>query len=111
MGISISSYISSNICLVYFQPMLLICNYFASKMNDFFILKHLSLSQVFSALNSIMMLILEKEMATPPPPVFLPGEFHGQRSLGGYSPWGARVGHHLVTNLQPHDVNTTIPIF
>ena len=25
-------------------------------------------------------------------PVFLPGEFHGQRSLGGYSPWGCRVG-------------------
>ena len=23
-----------------------------------------------------------------PTPVFLPGEFHGQRSLGGYSPWG-----------------------
>ena len=22
------------------------------------------------------------------PPVFLPGEFHGQRSLVGYSPWG-----------------------
>ena len=22
-----------------------------------------------------------------PPPVFLPGEFHGQRSLVGYSPW------------------------
>ena len=21
-------------------------------------------------------------------PVFLPGEFHGQRSLAGYSPWG-----------------------
>ena len=21
-------------------------------------------------------------------PVFLPGEFHGQRSLVGYSPWG-----------------------
>ena len=21
-------------------------------------------------------------------PVFLPGEFHEQRSLGGYSPWG-----------------------
>ena len=21
-------------------------------------------------------------------PVFLPGEFHGQRSLTGYSPWG-----------------------
>ena len=23
-----------------------------------------------------------------PSPVFLPGEFHGQRSLAGYSPWG-----------------------
>ena len=23
-----------------------------------------------------------------PPPVFLPGEFHGQRSLAGYNPWG-----------------------
>ena len=35
---------------------------------------------------------LEKEMATTP--VFLPGEFHGQRSLMGYSPWGSqRVRH------------------
>ena len=31
-------------------------------------------------------LLEKKGMATPP--VFLPGEFHGQRSLGGYSPWG-----------------------
>ena len=23
-----------------------------------------------------------------PTPVFLPGEFHGQRSLAAYSPWG-----------------------
>ena len=23
-----------------------------------------------------------------PTPIFLPGEFHGQRSLAGYSPWG-----------------------
>ena len=23
-----------------------------------------------------------------PIPVFLPGNFHGQRSLAGYSPWG-----------------------
>ena len=23
-------------------------------------------------------------------PVFLPGEFRGQRSLGGYSPWGVK---------------------
>jgi len=29
---------------------------------------------------------LEKEMAIPP--VFLPGKFHGQRSLVSYSPWG-----------------------
>ena len=25
-----------------------------------------------------------------PPPVFLPGESHGQRSLTGYSPWGCK---------------------
>ena len=25
-----------------------------------------------------------------PIPVFLPGKFHGQRSLAGYSPWGHR---------------------
>ena len=23
-------------------------------------------------------------------PVFLPGKFHGQRSLAGYSPWGCK---------------------
>ena len=23
-----------------------------------------------------------------PAPIFLPGEFHGQRSLAGYNPWG-----------------------
>ena len=28
--------------------------------------------------------------ARQPTPVFLPGEFHGQRSLGGYSPWGCK---------------------
>ena len=27
-------------------------------------------------------------------PVFLPGEFHGQRNLGGYRSWGCRrVAH------------------
>ena len=25
-----------------------------------------------------------------PTPVFLPGEYHGQRSLVGYSPWGCK---------------------
>ena len=28
--------------------------------------------------------------AWQPTPVFLPGEFHGQRSLVGYSPWGQK---------------------
>ena len=32
--------------------------------------------------------LLEKETATQPTPVLLPGESHGQRSLVGYSPWG-----------------------
>ena len=36
---------------------------------------------------------LEKEMATQLTPVFLPGEFHGQRSLAGYSPWGHKESH------------------
>ena len=36
-----------------------------------------------------------------PTPVFLPGKFHGQRSLVGYSPWSCkRVGHDLVTKQQ-----------
>ena len=34
---------------------------------------------------------LEEEIQ--PPPVFLPGEAHEQRSLAGYSPWGLRVRH------------------
>ena len=31
---------------------------------------------------------LEKGMATQP--LFLRGEFHGQRTLAGYSPWGCK---------------------
>ena len=31
---------------------------------------------------------LQKEWL--PIPVFLPGEFHGQRSLAGHSPWGCK---------------------
>ena len=34
-------------------------------------------------------------------PVFLPGKFHGQRSLAGYSPWGHRVRHNWVTKPLP----------
>ena len=32
--------------------------------------------------------LLEKECQ--PTPVCFPGEFHGQRSLDGYSPWGRK---------------------
>ena len=34
---------------------------------------------------------------------FLPGESHVQWSLVGYSPWGCRVGHDLVTEQQQHN--------
>ena len=34
-----------------------------------------------------------------PAPVFLPGEFHGQRSLMGYSPWG-----HEESNMTEHTI-------
>ena len=40
---------------------------------------------------------LVKGMTTPTL-VFLPGEYHGQRSLVGYSPWGHRIRHDWVTN-------------
>ena len=33
------------------------------------------------------------ERLPTPTAVFLPGEFHGQRGLVGYSPWGRRVRH------------------
>ena len=33
---------------------------------------------------------LEKGKEWQPTPVFLPGEFHEQRSLTGYSPWGCK---------------------
>ena len=34
-----------------------------------------------------------------PTPVFLPGEFHGQRSLAGYSPWGRKERLTLLLHL------------
>ena len=47
--------------------------------------------------------LLEKEMATTP--VFLPGKFHGRRSLVGYSPWDHKESDtterlHLLAHLQ-----------
>ena len=44
-----------------------------------------------------------------PTPVFLPGEFHGQRIWAGYSPWGhTRVRQNLVT--KKHDHQNFIPL-
>ena len=34
---------------------------------------------------------IPKRRKWQPTPVFLPGEFHGQRNLEGYSPWGHKV--------------------
>ena len=45
----------------------------------------------------------------PPTPGFLPGESNGQRSLAGYSPWGRRVGHDVMTAppTQPLSISTS----
>ena len=37
--------------------------------------------------------------------VFLSGEFHGQRSLVGYSPWGHKKSDTIVTNSRPVTTN------
>ena len=41
----------------------------------------------------------------PSTPVFLPGEFHGQRSLRGYSPWGCKESD--TTERQSNMINCT----
>ena len=46
---------------------------------------------------------LEREWQ--PPPVFLPREFHGHRSLVGYSPWGHKESNareQLIPSLAPN---------
>ena len=41
-----------------------------------------------------------------PTPVFLPGQFHGQRSLAGYGPWGhKRVGLRDLATEHTHTEN------
>ena len=35
-----------------------------------------------------------------PTPVFLPGKFHGQKSLEGYSPWGHKTARHDLATKQ-----------
>ena len=53
---------------------------------------------------------LGEEMATHSS--ILPGEFHGQRSLEGYSPWGRkRVGHDLVTKWQQQHHHQSLMYF
>ena len=39
-----------------------------------------------------------------PTSVFLPGEFHGHRSLGGYSPWGG-----IESDTTEHIYYTSLP--
>ena len=39
-------------------------------------------------------------------PVFLPGKFHGQRSLVGYSPWGCKDSH-MAGHKHTHRYNLT----
>ena len=42
--------------------------------------------------------------AWKPTPVFLPGEFHEQRSLLGYSPWGSKDSDLTEQLTQTHTV-------
>ena len=47
-----------------------------------------------------------------PTPVFLPGEFHGQKSLVVNSPWGLRVRHTWATfTVTYHTFTTRIDLF
>ena len=42
-----------------------------------------------------------------PTPVFLPGEFHGQRSLAGYSPWGHKESDTTEQRTLINDINSS----
>ena len=65
--------------------------------------RHHSLSQGVSSLHQVVNLSISPSNAYSgliwlPTPVFLPGEFHGHRSLADYSPWGCRVRHNWLTH-------------
>ena len=57
--------------------------------------------------------LLEEEMTTH---TFLPGEFHGERSLVGYSPWGRKESDttewltHTHTHTHAHTHTHTVPL-
>ena len=40
-----------------------------------------------------------------PTPVFLPGKFHGQKSLASYSPWGCKRVWHVLATKQTKNKN------
>ena len=61
--------------------------YYLAYYSDFNFHHYYSLDQNSHFLNNLIIIL-----------VSLPGEFHGQRSLEGYSPWDHRVGHDWVTN-------------
>ena len=48
--------------------------------------KNLPVMQVIEFGSWVVKILWRRERLTTP--VFFPGEFHGQRSLVGYSPWG-----------------------
>ena len=50
-------------------------------------------------------------MKWQPTQAFLPGEFHGQRSLAGYSPWGPKSGTQLGDQTITTKVKTSEDIF
>ena len=54
---------------------------------DFQILPFISISQILLVGHFMIMLNNLCKWRWKPTPVFLPGKFHGQRSLMGYSPW------------------------
>ena len=43
-----------------------------------------------------------------PTPVFLPGDFHGQKNLAGYSSWGGKVRHDWTHSFSFHTLTTHI---
>ena len=52
------------------------------------------MNQDSSSIDSLIMgiqnstgLLKDRKREWQPTPIFLPGEFHGQRSLTGYTPW------------------------
>ena len=47
--------------------------------------------------------------AWQPTPIFLPGESHGQRSLGDYSPWGGKESD--TTEATEHTAHTRYEVF